>query len=287
MKSTGDRRHRQLTGSQAFALHDTYGFPIDLTLEMAAEQGVAVDEPGFRRLMQEQKDRARADAKARKQGHVDTSVYRRIADGLGRAVEFTGYDEVVSEGRVAGIVRDGEKVEAAGPGDDIELVLDRTPFYAEGGGQLADGGRIELDNGAVIEVRDVQSPIGGVITHRATVVLGEVVPGALALSEVDIERRKSISRAHTGTHMVHKAIREALGDTATQAGSENAPAASGSTSTPSPRCPSRCSVTSRPRSTRCCSTPPTDSSRPARDSSSATVIVSTGPPVVNTATAVS
>jgi alanyl-tRNA synthetase len=173
--------------------------------------------------MQEQKDRARADAKARKQGHVDTSVYRRIADGLGRAVEFTGYDEVVSEGRVAGIVRDGEKVEAAGPGDDIELVLDRTPFYAEGGGQLADGGRIELDNGAVIEVRDVQSPIGGVVTHRATVVLGEVVPGALALSEVDIERRKSISRAHTGTHMVHKAIREALGDTATQAGSENAP----------------------------------------------------------------
>ncbi len=213
----------ELTGSQAFALHDTYGFPIDLTLEMAAEQGVAVDEGGFRRLMQEQKDRARADAKARKQGHVDTSVYRRIADGLGRAVEFTGYDEVVSEGRVAGIVRDGVKVEAAGPGDDIELVLDRTPFYAEGGGQLADGGRIELDNGAVIEVRDVQSPIGGVVTHRATVVLGEVVPGALALSEVDIERRKAISRAHTGTHMVHKAIREALGDTATQAGSENAP----------------------------------------------------------------
>ena len=219
----GPRTTGELTGSQAFALHDTYGFPIDLTLEMAAEHGVAVDEAGFRRLMQEQKDRARADAKARKQGHVDTSVYRRIADRLGRAVEFTGYDEVVSEGRVAGIVRDGEKVEAAGPGDDIELVLDRTPFYAEGGGQLADGGRIELDNGAVIEVRDVQSPIGGVVTHRATVVQGEVVLGALALAEVDIERRKSISRAHTGTHMVHKAIREALGDTATQAGRRTRP----------------------------------------------------------------
>ncbi len=220
---SGTDQAQQLSGAQAFALHDTYGFPIDLTLEMAAEQGVAVDEAGFRRLMQEQKDRARADAKAKKSAHGDTSVYRRIADGLGRAVEFTGYDEVVSEGRVAGIVRDGENVDVAGPGDDIELVLDRTPFYAEGGGQLADGGRIELDNGAVIEVRDVQSPIGGVITHRATVVLGEVVPGALAQSEVDIERRKSISRAHTGTHMVHKAIREALGDTATQAGSENAP----------------------------------------------------------------
>jgi alanyl-tRNA synthetase len=222
VKSTTDQR-QELSGAQAFALHDTYGFPIDLTLEMAAEQGVSVDEPGFRRLMQEQKDRARADAKARKQGHVDTSVYRRIADHLGRPVEFTGYDEVVSEGRVAGVVRDGESVAVAGPGDDIELVLDRTPFYAEGGGQLADGGRIELDNGAVLEVRDVQSPIGGVIAHRATVVLGEVLPGALAQSEVDIERRKSISRAHTGTHMVHKAIREALGDTATQAGSENAP----------------------------------------------------------------
>ena len=222
VKAAGDQR-QELSGAQAFALHDTYGFPIDLTLEMAAEHGVAVDEAGFRRLMQEQRDRARADAKSRKQGHVDTTVYRRIVDDLGRAVEFTGYDEVVSEGRVAAIVRDGEGVEAAQPGDDIEVVLDRTPFYAEGGGQLADGGRIELDNGAVLEVRDVQSPIAGVIAHRATVVLGEVVPGALAQSEVDIERRKSISRAHTATHMVHKAIREALGDTATQAGSENAP----------------------------------------------------------------
>ncbi len=214
---------RQLSGAQAFALHDTYGFPIDLTLEMAAEQGVSVDEHGFRRLMAEQRDRARADAKAKKHAGADTTAYRRIADTIGHDVEFTGYDEVVSEARVAGLVVDGEGVERAGAGDDVEIILDRTPFYAEGGGQLADGGRIELDNGAVIEVRDVQKPINGVIAHRATVVVGEVVPGMLAQAEVDVERRRAISRAHTATHMVHRAIREALGDTATQAGSQNSP----------------------------------------------------------------
>jgi alanyl-tRNA synthetase len=212
-----------LAGAQAFALHDTYGFPIDLTLEMAAEQGVEVDEMGFRRLMNEQRDRAKADARAKKSAHGDTQVYREVADLLGRRVEFTGYDEVVSESHVAGIIRDGVKVESATVGDDVELVLDRTPFYAEGGGQLADGGRIELESGAVLEVRDVQSPITGLIVHRATVVLGEVTPGELANARVDIQRRRSISRAHTATHMVHKAIREALGDAATQAGSENAP----------------------------------------------------------------
>ena len=214
---------QQLSGEQAFTLHDTYGFPIDLTLEMAAEQGVEVDEAGFRRLMAEQRDRAKADARAKKTAHGDMHVYRQIADGLGRDVEFTGYDEVVSEGRVAGIIRGGENVDAASVGDEIEIVLDRTPFYAEGGGQLADGGLIELENGAIIDVRDVQKPINGLIVHRASVVQGEVNPGELGFAKVDIDRRRSISRAHTATHMVHKAIREAVGDTATQAGSENAP----------------------------------------------------------------
>ena len=212
-----------LSGAQAFALHDTYGFPIDLTLEMAAEQGVQVDEPGFRRLMQEQRDRAKADAKAKKTGHADLAAYKVIADQLGRPVEFTGYDEVVSEARVAGLLRGGEAIRSAGTGEQVEIVLDRTPFYAEGGGQLADGGRLELESGAVVEVRDVQAPIGGLSVHRATVVLGEVTVGELAHALVDIDRRRAISRAHTATHMVHKAIREELGDTATQAGSENAP----------------------------------------------------------------
>jgi alanyl-tRNA synthetase len=212
-----------LSGERAFALHDTYGFPIDLTLEMAAEQGLAVDEDGFRRLMGEQRERAKADARAKKGAHVNTRAYREVADSLGTPVTFTGYDEVVSEGVVRGIVADGVSLPSVGPGQEVELVLDRTPFYAEGGGQLADQGVIELDNGARIEVRDVQSPITGLIVHKAVVLDGEVSVGTPAHSHVDVARRRSISRAHTATHMVHKAFREALGETATQAGSENAP----------------------------------------------------------------
>jgi alanyl-tRNA synthetase len=212
-----------LSGERAFALHDTYGFPIDLTLEMAAEQGLEVDEVGFRELMGRQRERAREDARSKKGGHVNTAAYRRVADDLGSAVDFTGYREVVSGGNVAGIVRDGEVVDSAREGEDVELVLDRTPFYAEGGGQLADQGVIDLGNGARVEVRDVQSPITGLIVHSARVLSGEVTPGLEAHSTVDVERRKSISRSHTATHMVHKAFREALGETATQAGSENAP----------------------------------------------------------------
>ena len=212
-----------LAGEQAFALHDTYGFPIDLTLEMAQEQGILVDQDGFRRLMKEQRDRAKADARSKKSAHGDTSAYRSALDSLGRPVEFTGYDETVSEALVAGVLIDGAAVASAHGGDEIELVLDRTPFYAEGGGQLADAGRITLAGGAVIEVRDVQSPIKGLVVHRATVLSGEVSRGEQAHALVDLDRRRAISRAHTATHMVHKAIREALGDTATQAGSENAP----------------------------------------------------------------
>jgi alanyl-tRNA synthetase len=212
-----------LSGDQAFALHDTYGFPIDLTLEMAAEKGLSVDEPGFRRLMGEQRDRAKADARSKKGQHVATGSYREIADTIGHGVEFTGYAEVISEGEVRGIVSDNALVESAGEGAEIELVLDRTPFYAEGGGQLADQGVIELDNGARLEVYDVQSPITGLTVHKARVLSGEVTVGGHAQSLVDIERRRSISRSHTATHMVHKAFREALGETATQAGSENSP----------------------------------------------------------------
>ena len=211
-----------LTGAQAFQLHDTYGFPIDLTLEMAAEQGLSVDEAEFRRLMDAQRERAKADARAKKVGHHDTSGYRSVADTLGRPVEFTGYDEVATPGRVAGLLVDGEPVPTVSAGTEVEVVLDRTPFYAEGGGQLADQGRIELD-GAVLEVEDVQSPISGLIVHRARVISGEARLGSDAQGLVDIERRKAISRSHTATHMVHRAIREALGETATQAGSENAP----------------------------------------------------------------
>ncbi|GAA2478673.1 alanine--tRNA ligase [Terrabacter carboxydivorans] len=212
-----------LGGAEAFALHDTYGFPIDLTLEMAAEQGLQVDEPGFRRLMGEQRDRAKADARSKKSAHGDTSVYRQLSDTLGRDVEFTGYDQTLTDTRIRGLIRDGVVVDRVGPGDEIEVVLDRTPLYAESGGQQADHGRIRLANGALIEVTDVQRPITGLVVHRATVLEGEAGVGADAEAEVDVARRRSISRAHTATHMVHQALRDELGDTATQAGSENSP----------------------------------------------------------------
>ncbi len=211
-----------LPGDEVFKLHDTYGFPFDLTLEMAREVGLEVDEDGFRRLMTEQRDRAKADAKAKKSGHTDLSEYKKIADKSG-ATSFLGYSDVKSESKINGILVDGLSVNSAHVGQDVELVLDRTPFYAEGGGQLADGGKITLSSGAVIEIDDVQTPVNGLSVHRGRVVSGEVSLGSDALAEIDIERRHAISRAHTATHMVHKAFRELLGETATQAGSENSP----------------------------------------------------------------
>ena len=215
-------KQKVLPGSEVFRLHDTYGFPFDLTLEMAREEGLDVDEEGFRRLMNEQRDRAKADAKAKKSGHTDLSEYKKIADAKG-ASSFVGYTHNETESVINGILVDGVSVQSAVSGQDVEIVLDRTPFYAEGGGQLADGGRITLANGAVIEVDDVQTPVNGLSVHRGRVISGEVTAGSQGLAAIDIERRHAISRAHTATHMVHKAFREILGETATQAGSENSP----------------------------------------------------------------
>ena len=215
-------KSKSLSADTAFKLHDTYGFPFDLTLEMAREQGLGVDEVGFRKLMNEQRDRAKADAKAKKSGHTDLTEYRAIVDKSGTS-KFIGYENISAEATITGVLVDGKSVAEANIGAEIEITLDRTPFYAEGGGQLADGGKIQLSNGAVIQVEDVQSPLPGLIVHRGSVVSGVVKSGAPVVADIDLERRLAISRAHTATHMVHKAFREALGETATQAGSENAP----------------------------------------------------------------
>ena len=215
-------KKKLLPGAEVFKLHDTYGFPFDLTLEMAREEGLEVDEEGFRRLMNEQRDRAKADSKAKKSGHTDLSEYKKIADGTG-ASTFVGYTHNESESVINGILVDGISVASAISGQDVEIVLNRTPFYAEGGGQLADGGRITLANGAFVEIEDVQTPVNGLSVHRGRVISGEVSTGSKALAAIDLERRNAISRAHTATHMVHKAFREILGETATQAGSENSP----------------------------------------------------------------
>ncbi|MFC6023240.1 alanine--tRNA ligase [Plantactinospora solaniradicis] len=218
-RSAGGAR---LSGDKAFQLHDTYGFPIDLTLEIAAEQGLQVDQDGFRRLMADQRARAKADAQARKTGHVDLSAYRTVLDA-GGPVQFTGYTEVSRESSVRALLgAGGGPVEVAGEGETVELVLDVTPFYAEGGGQQPDIGLITVGGGQV-EVLDVQQPVPGLIVHRARVVRGEVRTGEAGLAEIDVTRRRAISRAHTATHLVHQTMRNFLGESATQAGSLNAP----------------------------------------------------------------
>ena len=221
--SSSKKSHSEkLDGETVFKLHDTYGFPFDLTLEMASEQGLSVDEEGFRKLMKEQKDRAKADARAKKTGHTDVSEYRKIFDASG-ATKFTGYSEMSSEAKISAIMVEGKSVAEAEVNSDVEIILDRTPFYAEGGGQLPDGGLITLSNGAVVEIDDVQTPVPGLFIHRGQVISGSIDLKSSALATIDIERRLAISRAHTATHMVHKAFREILGETATQAGSENSP----------------------------------------------------------------
>ena len=220
------RGSAELPGEQAFQLHDTYGFPIDLTLEMAAEQGLKVDEEGFRRLMTEQRERARKDAAEKKTGNADVSVFAALLERSG-SVDFTGYDQVTGEATVTGLLENGVQVPAAGTGTEIGIVLDRTPFYAEGGGQLADTGVIRVAGAdgtdALAEVYDVQTPLPGLIVHHSRVRSGEIVAGSPAYAEIDTERRRAVSRSHTATHLLHRAFRGALGDSAAQAGSENSP----------------------------------------------------------------
>ena len=207
-----------VSGAEAFALHDTYGFPIDLTLEMAAEAGVKVDEKAFRELMAEQRHRAQADAKAKKGSFADLSELRKLVDERGSI--FTGYTELRTETHLRALLKDGVSVPVAKAGDKIEVVLDETPFYAEGGGQAADTGVI-TGNGFVIDVQDVQQPVKGLSVHRAVVREGEAHPGAEVVAQVDVQRRRDGEKAHSGTHIVHAALHQVLGNEATQRGSFN------------------------------------------------------------------
>ncbi|WP_084130455.1 alanine--tRNA ligase [Demequina sp. NBRC 110055] len=206
-----------LPGSAAFELHDTHGFPIDLTLEMAAEQGLTVDEAGFRQLMTEQKERARADAKAKKGGHADVGVYQALTPTV-----FRGYDELSLATTVAAVIKDGVSVPVATAGDTVEVILSETPFYAESGGQDADTGEIRGAN-ATLHVIDVQKPVADVIVHTVTVTEGEIAAGDQVSAEVDAVNRHHASKAHSATHLIHAAIHETLGTDANQAGSYNKP----------------------------------------------------------------
>jgi alanyl-tRNA synthetase len=209
-----------LAGDTAFKLHDTYGFPIDITLEMAAEQGLQVDEAEFRRLMTEQRQRAKADAKAKKTGRADVGAYRQLRDA--GPTPFTGYDELETDSKIRGLLLDGVAIPGASEGETVEIVLDRTPFYAESGGQDSDAGVITGD-GFELEVLDVQRPVKGLIVHQARVLKGEVISGQDVSAKVDLEWRVGACQAHSGTHIVHAALRQVLGPQALQSGSYNKP----------------------------------------------------------------
>ncbi|MCP3801259.1 alanine--tRNA ligase [Allokutzneria sp. A3M-2-11 16] len=211
----------QLAGDKAFQLHDTFGFPIDLTLEMAAEQGLTVDEEGFRSLMAEQRQRAKADAASRKTGHGDLTVYRSVLEQHG-TTEFLGYTDLDSDSRVVGLLVGGVPVRSAGTGTEVELFLDRTPFYAESGGQVGDTGVLVGDN-VQISVTDVQKAVPGLFVHKAKVLAGEVAIDDVVQAHVDEDRRLAVERSHSATHLVHAAVRSAYGKRAAQAGSLNSP----------------------------------------------------------------
>jgi alanyl-tRNA synthetase len=210
-----------MSGATAFQLHDTYGFPIDLTLEMASEAGLVVDEQGFRALMAEQRERAKADARAKKGQHADLSVYRGILDANG-PTDWQAYTTLETESKPVALLQGGRPATALSSGEIGELVLDRTPFYAESGGQIADAGTIEFDGGR-LEVLDVQRPVKGLVVHQVRVVDGEYAPRGTVHAQVDRDWRVGARQAHSGTHIVHAALREVLGPTALQSGSYNRP----------------------------------------------------------------
>ena len=210
----------QLSAETAFLLHDTYGFPIDLTLEIAEEQGLGLDRDAFKALMQEQKDRAKADAREKKLGGTDLSVYSEFR-ALGET-KFTGYDELESDAKVLGLISNGSSIRTAKQGDIIEVLLDQTSMYAESGGQDSDAGFIHGD-GFSLEVLDVQKPVKGLVSHKALVRSGEIAVGSKAVTAVDHEWRLGACPAHSATHVVHAALRQVLGPTALQSGSYNKP----------------------------------------------------------------
>lgn len=208
-----------ISGEKAFQLHDTFGFPIDLTLEMAEEQGLTVDRESFTSLMEEQRLRAKADARAKKGGTLSHEAYQVLrAEG---ETPFLGYDELSAETKVRGLIVDGESVSVARSGQIAEIVLAETPFYAESGGQDSDAGILRTPAGE-LKVLDVQRPVPGLIVHKVEV-SEELAVGDPISALVDGFNRRGACQAHSATHVLHAALRELVGAGATQAGSYNKP----------------------------------------------------------------
>jgi alanyl-tRNA synthetase len=211
---------KSLTGDSVFLLHDTYGFPVDLTFEIAQEAGLNIDRDKFTSLMNIQRQRAKDDAKQKRSTNADLSVYGEFRS-LG-TTKFTGYEELISSAQVIGLIRDGEVVKSLNTGDSAEVILDETSFYAESGGQDSDSGLI-VANGVVLEVLDVQKPVKGLVSHSVVVKQGEVGIGDKVSTEVSADWRLGAAQAHSATHVVHAALRQVLGPQALQSGSYNKP----------------------------------------------------------------
>ncbi|MDH3606653.1 MAG: alanine--tRNA ligase, partial [Acidimicrobiia bacterium] len=206
----------ELPGSVAFKLHDTYGFPVEVTTEIAAERGIAVDRAGFDSEMEDQRRQAR---EAWKGGGVaaEAEEYRKVL-GTVDLTEFLGYDFEDSHSHIVALLRDGEVVESLEEGEEGEVFLDRTPFYAEAGGQVGDSGSIRTETG-LAQVADTQFAIPGINSHRVRVSSGSIRRDQEAEAEIDGDRRERIRKSHTGTHLLHSALRSVLGEQARQAGS--------------------------------------------------------------------
>jgi alanyl-tRNA synthetase len=201
------RGAKTVSGTDAFRLHDTFGFPLELTRELARDRGLEIDEGGFRSEMAAQRERSRRA----------TPHQWAMAKDIPKS-EFTGYRDLTTESKVSGIRKGGAAVDEAGEGDAVEVFLERTPFYAESGGQVGDTGIIETPGGRV-RVEDTQKPMDGAVAHLGTVVTGGVRVGEKATASVDEKRRRQIMRHHSGTHLLHKALRETLGEHVVQKGS--------------------------------------------------------------------
>lgn len=212
---------KTISGKDVFKLYDTYGFPHDLTKEIAAENDMLVDEDGFKAEQKKAQEKSRAAWGG--SGEKDITFYSILHKKYGDSV-FTGYDNFEFPGKVLSLIKDGKEVDELSEGDDGEIILSQTPFYAESGGQSADKGKMFMPSfDAEAEVEDVFKPIGNLFVHKIKVLKGLFRREIEVLSIIDKERRKQIQRHHTATHLLHKALRELLGDHITQAGSLVAP----------------------------------------------------------------
>lgn len=209
-----------LPGETAFTLHDTYGFPVEITEEICAERGIAVDYEKFEACMEQQRERARAanvnDAEAAwsTYGGVHADILKEVG-----ATTFTGYAELEREAKVVALIKDGVRVDSLVAGDEGEVVLDITPFYAEMGGEVGDTGTITTAAGVVADVIDAKAPEKGLVCHMVKMSEGALVKGDAVIARVDAKRRARITRNHTATHILHAALRKVLGDHVKQAGS--------------------------------------------------------------------